>query len=298
MRTGTFAGAFLVSCVASVAALVAPRATVCNGHADLCSRSYGNTSYLGSHDSFAISGDILALARTQEVSLTDQLNLGVRMLQAQSHMDDGELKFCHTSCLLFDGGLVVNYLKTVKSWLDANPNEVLTFIFTNPEELSLTTIWQPVFEASGIASIAYIPPSTPVARGAWPTLGSLIDSGKRVLIFFDNTAGGGLNYVMPEFDMIWEPPFSETDDSFPCRVDRISGSLSTAQHMSMLNHNLNIELFGSILIPDYGSARETNSMPSILANSNGCASLAGGVAANFVMLDFVNIGEGWLRSIV
>ncbi len=50
---------------------------------------------------------------------------------------------------------MVNYLKTVKSWLDANPNEVLTFIFTNPEELSLTTIWQPVFEASGTHSAIY-----------------------------------------------------------------------------------------------------------------------------------------------
>lgn len=30
----------------------------------------------------------------------------------------------------------------------------------------------------------------------------------------------------------------------------------------------------------------------ILADANGCAPLAGGVAPNFVMLDFVNIGAG------
>lgn len=115
----------------------------------------------------------------------------------------------------------------------------------------------------GIAPLAYVPPSTPVARANWPTLGSLIDSGKRVLIFFDDVAGGGLNYVMPEFDMIWEPPFSVTDNTFPCSVDRISGSLSVAQHMNMLNHNLNSKVFGSdVLIPDYVRASTTNGRTS------------------------------------
>lgn len=245
---------------------------------------------------------------------------------------------------MFDGGSVLNYLKTVKTWLDAHPNEVLTFIFTNPEGLSLPNVWKPVFESSGqyylnwrnsrtsdilpgIAPLAYIPPSQPVARTAWPTLGSLIDSGKRVVIFFDNVAGGGVNYIMPQFDMvgfpilrvlpidhlhqIWEPPFSETDNKFPCRVDRISGPLSPAQHMYMLNHNLNIELFADILIPDFGSARTTNGVNSyvlfvssrgtdsntensnsIIANANGCAPLSDNNKPNFVMLDFVNVGEG------
>ncbi len=50
---------------------------------------------------------------------------------------------------LFDGGLVVDYLKTVKGWLDNNPNEVLTFLFTNPEGLSLTNIWKPAFDEAG-----------------------------------------------------------------------------------------------------------------------------------------------------
>lgn len=30
------------------------RATVCNGHAELCSRSFGNVTFVGAHDSYAV----------------------------------------------------------------------------------------------------------------------------------------------------------------------------------------------------------------------------------------------------
>lgn len=55
----------------------------------------------------------------------------------------------HFLQLLFDGGTVVNYLKTVKAFLDANPNEVLTLLFTNPEGQSVSTVWKPAFDAAG-----------------------------------------------------------------------------------------------------------------------------------------------------
>lgn len=51
------------------------------------------------------------------------------------------------------------------------------------------------------------------------------------------------------------------------------------------------ELSG-VLVPDYIKAPKTNSIVSIVANSDGCAAYSGGKATNFVMLDFVNIGEG------
>jgi len=44
---------------------------------------------------------------------------------------------------------VVDYLKTVKTFLDNNPNEILTFIFTNPDGLSVTDIWKPAFDNAG-----------------------------------------------------------------------------------------------------------------------------------------------------
>ncbi|KZT20223.1 PLC-like phosphodiesterase [Neolentinus lepideus HHB14362 ss-1] len=297
MRVNIFGAAtVLIAVTTSVhaASVPAKRASVCNGRAELCDRSYGNTTFVGAHDSFAHSTDPAALARDQEINITAQLNLGIRLLQAQAHEDDGELHFCHTSCALFDGGTVQDYLTTVKTWLDANPNEVLTFIFTNPEGLSIKDMWDPAFQNSGIANVTYVPPSVPVKQSDWPTLGQLIDADTRVVVFMDYGAKDGTTvpYIMSEFTMVWETPFSVTNASFPCSVNRTSGPLSDEDHMYMINHSLNINLLDTgIIISDPSDAPTTNGVPSILANAYGCTQFAAGRAPNFVLLDFVNMGQ-------
>jgi hypothetical protein len=50
---------------------------------------------------------------------------------------------------------VVDYLKTVKTFLDANPNEVLTLIFTNPEGQSPATVWKPAFDEAGACTLFF-----------------------------------------------------------------------------------------------------------------------------------------------
>ena len=228
------------------------------------------------------------MARVQEVDVLSQLGLGVRLLQAQTHDNNGELHFCHTSCELFDGGTVQDYLTTVKQFLDANPNEVITLLFTNPDALSLPDQWEPAFVNSGINDLAYVPPSLPVKQSDWPTLGDMIDSGKRVVVFLDAGAngvdGGIVNFILPEFDMVgdlstlcfirlflysakqvWETPFSVTNPSFPCSVDRITGDLPTVDHMYLINHSLNKEILpfdGGITVSDPEDAPTTNGVPS------------------------------------
>lgn len=101
-----------------------------------------------------------------------------------------------------------DYLKNVKKWLDSNPNEVLTFIFTNPEKKSPKDVWDPIFTSSGIAPMVYVPPNKPTKQSDWPTLGAMIDSGKRVVVFMDNEAdGGGVDYILPEFQMVGGAPW-------------------------------------------------------------------------------------------
>jgi hypothetical protein len=41
------------------------RDMLCNGHAALCDRKYGNTTFLGSHDSFAVSTSVFARTLSQ-----------------------------------------------------------------------------------------------------------------------------------------------------------------------------------------------------------------------------------------
>ncbi|KIY50483.1 PLC-like phosphodiesterase [Fistulina hepatica ATCC 64428] len=259
------------------------RATTCNGYADLCSRSYGNTTFFGSHDSYAVDTDPLDLSRDQEVDITTQLDLGVRLLQAEAHLWEDELYFCHT----------IDYLTTVLSWLDDNTEEVLTLLFTNPDSVALD-IWSAAFEDAGIVDLLYVPSTVPVLRADWPTLGELIDDGTRVVMFMDYGADTSeVDYILPEFEMIWETPYDVTDASFPCSVNRIDTDYSTVEeHMYMINHFLDVDILG-ILIPDYDAASTTNSETSIVANANGCVPYSGVDSwPSFVLMDWVDIGDG------
>ncbi|KAI0293892.1 PLC-like phosphodiesterase [Multifurca ochricompacta] len=268
---------------------------VCNGHPELCDRSYGNVTFAGAHDSFAFSKDPFALARDQEVNVPRQLSLGIRLLQAQSHTGfDGLLRFCHTNCFLFDGGTVEAYLKHVVTFLEENPNEVLTLLFTNPEGLSFLDVWAPVFEASGASQYAYIPPQNPMPQSAWPTLGEMIANGTRLVVFIDFVGKDGqtVDFILPEFGMIWETPYGITNVSFPCSIDRIRGPLDVGDQMYLINHSLNVNAFGTgIILSDPLDAPITNSVISILAHSDQCVPLGNGRNPNFVLLDYVNIGE-------
>lgn len=271
----------------------------CNGRKELCDRKYSNVSFIGSHDSFTFSKNPLQLASDQNVDITKQLELGVRLLQAQSHMDKDVFKFCHTSCLLFDGGSVEDYLKTVKAFLDKNPNEVLTLIFTNPENKDVKDVWKPAFDNSGMTDLAFVPKITPenpfLKNEDWPTLGEMIESGKRVVVFLDGGADvAKVPFILPEFKMIWETPFSVTDPAFPCKVDRIDGPLTPDEHMYMINHSLNVNILDigeGVIISDPIHAKQTNSVQSIMDHVKGCAEPSNNRNPNFVLLDFVDVGE-------
>lgn len=78
------------------------RATTCNGDASLCSRSYANVTFAGSHNSYAVdrAGGNNAAAN-QNITVTTQLNAGLRMLQSQAHTGasnatGSQIQLCHT----------------------------------------------------------------------------------------------------------------------------------------------------------------------------------------------------------
>ncbi|KAF8304908.1 PLC-like phosphodiesterase [Clavulina sp. PMI_390] len=265
-----------------------PRATVCNGNAALCSRNYANVTYIGAHDSYSIDTNPLDLASNQEIDITAQLDMGVRMLQSQAHLSGSTLELCHTSCLLYDGGSLESYLSTVKSWLDTNPNEVVTLLITNGDAISIPDFWVPAFTNADIIKYTFVPPASASGKTGWPTLGDMIDAGTRLVVFMDaNSNTTAAPYILPEFNFVWETPFDVTDNTFPCKVDR-----GTSSSMLLINHFLDTDVLGTgIDIPARSQAGTTNSQTSILADANGCTSLNGGLAPTFVLLDFVDQGQ-------
>jgi hypothetical protein len=272
---------------------------MCNGHPELCDRKYGNTTFFGSHDSFAFSKNPLALARTQEVDIEMQLNLGVRLLQVQAHMHNEEIRLCHTSCALYDGGTAESYLRTVKTFLDANPHEVMTIIIANKWEGPAMSAWRAVFDNSGMASLAYVPGQPFMSRNNWPTLGDMISTGKRVVVFMDKGFGhpeeASADFILPEFEMVWEDSIDPDNINFPCAVERTARPQSFKQQLNLINHNLNANVLPigwGVRFPDRLNSPRTNGVSLVMKHAETCASLMDDQRPNFVLLDYVNIGHG------
>jgi len=265
------------------------RATVCNGHAELCSQSFGNVTFVGAHDSYAIG---TSLASNQDQSITTQLDDGIRMLQMQAHNESGIIRLCHTSCSLYDGGTLEDYLKTVKSWLDANANEVLSLLIVNIDNMPASSFGA-VFQTVGLDSVSYKPTMASLARTAWPTLGELIDANTRLLTFMDNAADlTQVPYIIDEFTNIWESAFNVIDPSFDCNVNRTKAS-DTSTQMFLINHFLDKMLLG-VPVPATDKLNVTNAASgsgSLGAQVDTCVATQGR-PPNFMLVDFYEYGGG------
>lgn len=165
-------------------ALAQQQATApCNGNSALCGRRYSNLTFVGSHDSaFVGTGP----ADNQETPVAAQLAQGVRFLQAQTHLDNNTIKLCHTLCILEDAGPLAAYLGDVKAFLDANPREVVTLLLTNQDGMP-GAAFDAVFSAAGIQGYAFAPGRN-LTLDQWPTLGQMIDSGQRLVVFMGASA--------------------------------------------------------------------------------------------------------------
>ncbi|PGH19214.1 hypothetical protein AJ80_04185 [Polytolypa hystricis UAMH7299] len=265
---------------------------LCNGRAAYCDRPYSNTSFIGAHNSPFVG---FMPQQNQDISVTGQLNLGIRYLQGQTHLNAwGKLHMCHTSCFLEDAGPLESFLHTVKVWLDSHPEDVVTLLITNGDRLDIGR-FQQAFDASGIVPYAYVPMTSPetLARESWPTLEQLIRYGKRLVVFLDYHADvSRVPYILDQYAYYFETPFDTTDPDFQqCSIDRPPNANPDGR-MYVVNHYLDLNILG-ILIPDRLSAPRTNSPTgdgSIGAQADLCKSIYRRTP-DVVLLDFITQGD-------
>ena len=135
-------------------------------------------SLIGTHDSAFVG---VLPTDNQEVSVSDQLDAGIRFLQAQTHELSGTLYLCHTSCDELNAGPLTDYLTTIKTWMDANADQVITLLLTNGDRVDVSNFGT-AMSSTGLDSYAYTPPNQ-LSISEWPTLQELIDGGDRLVMF-------------------------------------------------------------------------------------------------------------------
>ncbi|KAL9631789.1 MAG: hypothetical protein Q9164_005701 [Protoblastenia rupestris] len=237
----------------------------CNNYPELCDRKYSNITFVAAHNSPFVNPN--NAAANQYLGVTDQLNDGIRMLQGQTHYNSttNTISYCHSSCDLLNAGTAEEFFRDVARWVRRHPYDVVTLLIGNADFIDVGNYTAPL-EDSGLARYAYEPPQIPMNLTSWPTLGELILTQKRVIIFMDYKANQTtVPYILDEFSQIWETPFSPTNRTFPCTQQRPPDLDRGAaeQRMYMANHNLNTEIsFGgtSLLVPTTALINETNAV--------------------------------------
>ncbi|KAJ6787402.1 hypothetical protein PWT90_04802 [Aphanocladium album] len=268
-------------------ALAGTALAACNGRDEYCGRRYSNITYMGAHDS-AFVGELPT--HNQYVSITDQLDLGVRFLQAQTHSKGGAIEMCHTYCWELDEGTLDKYLAELAAWMKTHPDEVVSLLLTNGDKIPVES-FDKAFAGAGLKDYV-LHPKKVMAKDEWPTLREMIAAGTRLVVFmgaFKTEESSKVDYIINEFDYFWETPYGITDKNFPtCSVDRPPNG-DTNKLMGIMNHMLNFKI-GDIVFPNQIDAAKTNSKASIQAQVDRCVA-AGVHQPNVVLLDWVNLGD-------
>jgi hypothetical protein len=272
--------------------------TPCNNYPEFCSRPYGNITEVAAHNSpFVKTGNA---ASNQALDVTTQLNDGIRLLQGQVHFNGSIPHFCHSSCDILDAGPITDYLGKVYDWVSTHPYDVVTILLGNGD-YSPVTKYVPFLEQTGLVQYAYQPPKIPMAITDWPTLGSMILTGKRVIFFMDYEANQtAVPYILDEFSQMWETPFDPTNRSFPCTIQRPPALLpkDAPFRLYMTNHNLNynINILGnSLLVPNIPLLNITNDngteFGSLGLSTQQCND-TWNYPPKFLNVDYYNVGNG------
>jgi hypothetical protein len=215
------------------------------------------------------------------------------------HFVNNTPHFCHTSCDVLDAGPITDYLGQVQAWISSHPYDVITILLGNGN-YSTVESYVPFIEQTGLVQYAYLPPKIPMALHDWPTLGSMILTGKRVVFFMDYNANQtSTPWILDEFSQMWETPFDPTDRTFPCTVSRPPNQpdADTKNKLYLTNHNLNYDLNilgNSILVPSLPLLNVTNNVTgtgSLGVNAQNCVGMWG-FPPKFLNVDYYNVGNG------
>jgi hypothetical protein len=209
-------------------------------------RLYGQTAWVGTHNAYANNGDGYVYAM-QSFDVQRQLKGGVRVINLDLHLHDNQIVMCHENC---NGAPGFNYgtdrkklldtLKVIKSFLESNPNEIVTLVFESyvkdPAKLDA------VFEDAGLTHMSIALPKAGIQ--SLPTLKKMIADNKRLVVLSQESADvGPTSVARRETDF-----FIENMYGFPVGANRYAVTkrnlpLDTPDRGFLLNH------FGSVTSP-------------------------------------------------
>eukprot|EP00929_Paragymnodinium_shiwhaense_P034725 TRINITY_DN1885_c0_g1_i1.p1 TRINITY_DN1885_c0_g1~~TRINITY_DN1885_c0_g1_i1.p1 ORF type:complete len:482 (+),score=114.87 TRINITY_DN1885_c0_g1_i1:68-1513(+) len=175
----------------------------CNGRADVCNLLFDEVTLLGSHNTpaydFSLAGFSSSMVNCayadHSADAVKQLKRGVRFFDYDTCLRGGEIHACHgQGALARVKGLLRPQLQAMADWLKENPREVVMISFGDHDPAPRDTpevaekiakILKEVFDDDGLALQTEDVVRMKRKRAQWPTLGSMVTTGRRVVLAFE-----------------------------------------------------------------------------------------------------------------
>lgn len=253
----------------------------CNGHPELCDKRFDEVVFALTHNSQASNDEFSFFAANQDGNVSQQLAAGIRGLgykaywEANANCGDGsEGMYLYHGDPVFGCIKMEDYLGDVKSFLDANPSEVVLMTI---EGGASTERLDSMYTYAGLANQMY----DHSWGDNWPTLSEMIESNKRLVVLSDN--GDAENF--DGFHSLWNYTVDVNYDiqdpaNFDCEYDRGNPD----GYFYQLNH------FVTILTPQQNSAQTINQYDYLYNRAVECMT-ENSRKPNFIMLDFYATGD-------
>jgi hypothetical protein len=299
----------------------AARAGTCNGSFALCELRLNEAVFAGTHNSFSAADSRGWFISNQRKGIPDQLRDGIRLFLIDPHWgvstgsgsvrtdfksegrsrnrvakalppetlraaerlagrvgigDSGgerEVWLCHTVCEL-GATRMVDSLREIRTFLDDNRGEVvILFIepYVPPREIEKT------FQETGLDRYVV----TLARDEPLPTLGRLVRTNRRVVVFTEKDADGTVPWYLDGFSFVQDTPLgAEKRDQLSCR--RFRGTADSP--MLMLNH------WADVFPPRLSANPPFQRKRFILRRAHQCAR-ARGLPVNLIAVDFYDQGD-------
>ena len=259
--------------------IITPSNSQCNGYESLCFKKYDEVAYLTTHNAYS-SFEAGFYLPNQNFNITSQLNDGVRAFMLDVYSENDQLVLYHGVSQL-GSSLFSDVLNEFKTFIDDNPNEVITLIL---EDYSSIIELSDALFTSGIIQDLYEHDEVI----GWPTLQEMIDLDNRIVLFSDNEVQNPPSW----FHFLWEHAvethFSNASiDEFSCDFNRGNSQ----NDLFILNHFItNFELVLGNLELYNQQVEEINSNPYFIDRVYDCESQKNKFP-NFITVDFYDVGD-------
>ncbi|MFN8296418.1 MAG: phosphatidylinositol-specific phospholipase C domain-containing protein [Chitinophagales bacterium] len=253
--------------------------TIEDASVKLLPRKYDEVCFLMTHNAMNNTEKGFSVPN-QTHSVTNQLKNGVRGLMLDTYDGaDGVALTYHGTAALGSQNLV-DVLQEIKDFLQVKTNDVVTIIFQNDGS---NVQLEKAIDSIGLNTMTFIHNN----GDEWPTLQTMVNSNKRLVLFVENNKMPRADYLMHAWKTIFDTKYSYNNVSeFDSDVNR-GGSGS--KELYLINHWLQKEIFLGINVPDKTLATQANARAVIGKRVQDCAS-ANNHFVNFLGVDFYEIG--------